>query len=114
MEVKYMEHVSAIIWGLIDMAVVAIVTYFVKIVKGHNSQIKSMKKGMMWIQHDRLLELCKMYLRAKEITVDELENLTGLYESYKELGGNGTIKKLFEKVQNLPVVVDEDEDDETE
>ena len=107
-----MEHVSAIIWGIIDMAVVAFVTYVIRMVKGHNSQIKSMKKALMWIQHDRLLGLCKMYLRAKEITVDELENLTGLYESYKELDGNGTIKKLFEKVQNLPVVVDEDEETE--
>lgn len=105
-----MDYVSAIIWGLVEMAVVSFVTYVVKMVRGHNSQIKSMKKGMMWIQHDRLLELCKMYLRAREITVDELENLTGLYESYKELGGNGTIKKLFEKVQNLPVTLDEDDE----
>ena len=106
-----MEHISAIIWGLIDMAIVGGVTYVFKMISNHTKQIKSMKKGMMWIQHDRLLELCKMYLRAKEITVDELENLTGLYESYKELGGNGTIKKLFEKVQNLTVVVDEDEEE---
>lgn len=107
-----MEHISTIIWGLVDAAIVAIATYVVRMVIAHNNQIKSMKKGMMWIQHDRLLELCKMYLRAKEITVDELENLTGLYESYKELGGNGTIKKLYEKVQNLPVVVDEEDEDE--
>lgn len=104
-----MGHISTIIWGLVDLGVVAIATYIVRTIINHNNQIKSMKKGMMWIQHDRLLELCKTYLRAKEITVDELENLTGLYESYKELGGNGTIKKLYEKVQNLPVVVDEEE-----
>lgn len=107
-----MEHISVIIWGLVDMAAVALVTYIVKMIVSHNNQIKSMKKGMMWIQHDRLLELCKMYLRVKEITIDELENLTGLYESYKDLGGNGTIKKLYEKIQNLPVVVDEEDEDE--
>lgn len=105
-----MEHISSIIWGIIDMFVVSVVTYVVKTVKGHNSQIKSMKNGMMWLQHDRLLVLCKMYLKDKEITVEELENLSGLYESYKELGGNGTIKKLYEKVQNLTVIVDDDED----
>ena len=105
-----MEHITTILWGLVDAAVVAVATYVIKTIINHNKQIKSMKKGMMWIQHDRLLELCKMYLRAREITVDELENLTGLYESYKELGGNGTIKKLYEKVQNLTVVVDDDEE----
>jgi hypothetical protein len=103
-----MEHLSAIIWGLVDLAAVSIVTYVISVVKNHNSQIKSVKKGMMWIQHNMLLDRCKSYLKAREITVDELENLTGLYESYKELGGNGTIKKLYEKIQNLPIVDDDE------
>ena len=109
-----MEHISAIIWGLVDTLVVGIVTYVMKTVKNHNNQIKSMKRGIMWMQHDRLLQLCKMYLKAKEITAEEMENLEGLYNSYRELDGNGTIKKLYEKVQNLQVILDEDEDEENE
>lgn len=105
-----MEPLSGIVWGLIDAAVVGVVGLCIKSVKNHSKQIRYMRQGIMWIQHDRLLYICKTHLIAKEITADELENLEGLYKSYHELGGNGTIKKLFERVQNLPIKDDINEE----
>lgn len=58
-------------------------------------------KAIMALLHDRLYELCNYHLSKGNISQDEYENLIYLYEPYKELGGNGTCKKLMEQVDKL-------------
>ncbi|MDR1755091.1 MAG: hypothetical protein LBR74_09395 [Eubacterium sp.] len=60
-----------------------------------------MLKGLA---HDRLLYLCMHFIERGSITADELENLhVYLYEPYQAIGGNGTITRLMEGVDKLPV-----------
>ena len=66
--------------------------------------IKSADKQMLLgLGHDRIFELCNIYLERGWITVDELENLNNyLFEPYTKLGGNGTCARLMEEVCKLP------------
>lgn len=50
---------------------------------------------------DAIYRRCEKALADGEVTINELENINGLYTPYKELGGNGTAKKLIEEVNDL-------------
>lgn len=50
---------------------------------------------------DKLEEKLKKWKHADVRTADEWENIEQLYEGYRALGGNGSIKKLFEECQEI-------------
>lgn len=61
-------------------------------------------KMLVGITHNLILESALKYITRRWITQDEYENLyTYLYEPYLELGGNGSIKRLMEEVDKLPI-----------
>lgn len=61
-------------------------------------------KMLVGITHNLILESALKYITRRWITQDEYENLyTYLYEPYLELGGNGSIKRLMEEVNKLPI-----------
>lgn len=57
------------------------------------------------ILHDRLLQSLTYYLEKKEINSDQMDNLKIMYDSYIALGGNGTIKILWERFQQYVKIV---------
>lgn len=59
------------------------------------------EKAVKALLHDKLYYLCEKHITNGYITQDEYENLIYLYEPYKELGGNGTCKKLMEQIEKL-------------
>lgn len=79
----------------------------VETVKNNGNEIKQsvslIKTGLQRLQRFRLQENLKKALRRGQTTQHELEELTRLFESYTELGGNGAIKILFEKFSNLEI-----------
>lgn len=60
-------------------------------------------KGLQRLQRFRLQENLKKAIRRGWTTQHEIEELSRLYESYVELGGNGAIKILFEKFLKLEI-----------
>ena len=68
---------------------------------------RSVNAAIVSILHDRLLAECLRVLEAGECTAEEWENLQLMYRSYAELGGNGTIKTLMERVQQYVKIVAE-------
>lgn len=62
------------------------------------------RKGLQRLQRFRLQESLKKAIRRGRTNQHEIEELTRLYESYVELGGNGAIKILFEKFLELEIV----------
>ena len=67
----------------------------------NNSDLNLIQKGLQRLQRFRLQENLKKALRRGYTTQNELEELSRLYESYVELGGNGAVKILFEKFSKL-------------
>ena len=60
-------------------------------------------KGLQRLQRFRLQENLKKAIRRGRTSQHEIEELSRLYESYVELGGNGAIKILFEKFLELEI-----------
>lgn len=60
-------------------------------------------KGLQRLQRFRLQENLKKAIRRGWTTQHEIEELSKLFESYVELGGNGAVKILFEKFLKLEI-----------
>ena len=78
--------------------------------KDNNKNLSMIGKGLQRLQRFRLQESLKKAIRRGRTSQHEIEELSRLYESYVELGGNGAIKILFEKF--LKLEIKEENDDE--
>ena len=72
--------------------------------RDNRSNLSLIRKGLQRLQRFRLQESLKKAIRRGRTNQHEIEELTRLYESYVELGGNGAIKILFEKFLELKIV----------
>lgn len=71
--------------------------------KDNNQNLTMIGKGLQRLQRFRLQENLKKALNRGYTNQHEIEELSKLYESYVELGGNGAIKVLFERFLNLEI-----------
>ncbi len=71
--------------------------------KDNNKNLTIIGKGLQRLQRFRLQENLKKALNRGYTNQHEIEELSKLYESYVELGGNGAIKVLFERFLELEI-----------
>ena len=67
---------------------------------------KDSKQGKMLkgLGHDRICALAEGYLKQGYISREDYENLHDyLYLPYRDLGGDGTAKRLMDEVEKLPI-----------
>ena len=74
--------------------------------KDNNKNLTIIGKGLQRLQRFRLQENLKNALKRGHTNQHEIEELSKLYESYVELGGNGAIKVLFERFLKLEIKED--------
>lgn len=74
--------------------------------KDNNKNLTIIGEGLQRLQRFRLQENLKNALKRGHTNQHELEELSKLYESYVELGGNGAIKVLFERFLELRIEED--------
>lgn len=66
-------------------------------------------KMLMGLAYDRILSLSAIYISRGSITAEEYHDLEHyLYEPYKNMGGNGTAKRMMDEVSRLPIRRDEE------
>lgn len=71
--------------------------------KDNNNNLTMIGRGLQRIQRFRLQENLKNALKKGYTNQHEIEEISKLYESYVELGGNGAIKVLFERFLDLEI-----------
>lgn len=71
--------------------------------KNNNKNLTIIGKGLQRIQRFRLQENLKNALKKGYTNQHEIEEISKLYESYVELGGNGAIRVLFERFLDLEI-----------
>ncbi len=69
--------------------------------KENRRNLTMIGKGLQRLQRFRLQENLKKALNRGYTNPHEIEELSKLYESYVELGGNGAIKVLFNRFLEL-------------
>ena len=74
--------------------------------KDNKKNLTIIGKGLQRLQRFRLQENLKNALKRGYTNQHEIEELSKLYESYVELGGNGAIRVLFERFLELKIEED--------
>ena len=72
-------------------------------VKKEQVEQKLIREGLIALLHDRLYQACQYHIDHETITVSDLDNLEYLYDSYHDLGGNGTGTELYSRCKALPI-----------
>lgn len=72
-------------------------------VENMKTKLTSLEVAMKALAHDKIYKLTDEYIDRGWVTLDELDNLEYLYTAYRELGGNGTGEKRYNRVQALPI-----------
>lgn len=80
----------------------AVRSLFARVKKEVDEQAK-IKAGVLAILHDRLYQSCQHYILQGYIIPGDLRNVGTMYASYIELGGNGTVSEIFNRVKSLPL-----------
>ena len=63
-----------------------------------------MREALLSSHYQALLEKCKRYVQAGQLTADELDSLEKDYETYKKLGGNGHMELWMHRVRQLKII----------
>ena len=61
-------------------------------------------KLLLAVARNQLVEQGREYLKRGYITMDEYEEYEEHYELYSDLGGNGLARRIFEQVDELPMM----------
>lgn len=54
---------------------------------------------------DRLIDKYRHYKSVGEMTILDKENIDHLYNEYLNLGGNGTVKELFDDLKDVEIKI---------
>ena len=76
--------------------------------KAKDERMKTLETAVLAMLHDRLIQSLVYFLKEKNITSDEFDNIRIMYEAYTALGGNGTIKVLYARFEKYVKIVPPD------
>lgn len=62
---------------------------------------KAIENGVQALLRNELIRRYREYETKGEISILDQENITHMYEEYKNLGGNGTVKKIYSELLEL-------------
>ena len=61
-------------------------------------------KLLLAVSRNQLIALGRTYIERGYITMDEYEEYEAEYQIYSALGGNGLARRIFEQVDDLPMM----------
>ena len=71
------------------------------IIKNLYKKQKAIENGVQALLRNELIRRYREYETKGEITILDKENIEHMFNEYKNLGGNGTIKKMYEDLMEL-------------
>ncbi|MDL2224688.1 hypothetical protein LJC20_00550 [Eubacteriales bacterium OttesenSCG-928-M02] len=73
------------------------------LVKQKSEEQNTLVDGMKAILHDRIHQAYEFYYRKQGYcSIHDMENIEGMFQAYKALGGNGIIDEQMERIKDLP------------
>ena len=97
----WLEFVFSAILGLIGFG-------FKTLKKRQDEQDKknrAIENGVQALLRNELIRRYREYESKGEISIIDKENVEHMFEEYKNLGGNGTVAKMYEDLLELPTKI---------
>lgn len=73
-------------------------------VKSRKQRDNSIDKLLLQVAKNQLVSQGRKYLKRGYIMMDEYEEYESEYQVYSALGGNGLARRIFEQVDELPMM----------
>lgn len=85
-------------FGTIATSIIA----FIKImISKEKKKDKAIENAVQALLRNELIRRYREYEEKGEISILDKENITHMFEEYKNLGGNGTVEKLYSELLDL-------------
>lgn len=97
--------ITEIIKWLIPFALGAIASLAIRIIKKDRKRDKSIENAVQALLRNELIRRYREYKTKGEMTILDKENIEHMFEEYKNLGGNGTVKELMDELLEVPTKV---------
>lgn len=65
----------------------------------------TIENAVQSLLRDRLIDKYRHYKSVGEMTILDKENIDHLYNEYLNLGGNGTVKELFDDLKDIDIKI---------
>jgi len=79
-----------------------------RIKKRQNEQERkneAIEKGVQALLRNELIRRYREYEIKGELSILDKENIEHMFTEYKNLGGNGTVEKMYEELLELPTKI---------
>ena len=101
MESFIAEYWLEFLFGLLSGAIL----YILKKIYGLYKRQKAMEQGVQALLRNELIRRYREYESKGEITILDKENIEHMFKEYTNLGGNGTVKAMYEDLLELPIKI---------
>ena len=83
------------------IALPIVLGYIVWVLQQQKKEKNANSRGTMLLLRVQLIEYHEKYIAQGSIPSYAYENFVEMYESYRELGGNGMIVKMYKEIEEL-------------
>lgn len=85
--------------------VVSAFSYLMKKILALHKRQKAIENGVQALLRNELIRRYREYEIKGEMTILDKENMELMFKEYQNLGGNGTIKKMYDEMLELPTKI---------
>ena len=85
--------------------VVSAISYLFKKLAGLFKRQKAIEQGVQALLRNELINRYREYETKGEMSILDKENMEFMFKEYQNLGGNGTIKQMYEEMLELPTKI---------
>ena len=98
----FLKYWLEVVFGVAVAGMGAAFKRLSKKVHKQSSDQKSLRDGTQALLRNAIIQEHEKYTKRGYIPVYGMENVLSMYQAYHALGGNGTVTKLIEELQELP------------
>lgn len=85
--------------------VIAVLGYVIKKLRGLYNKQKAVENGVQALLRNELIRRYREYELKGEMSILDKENIEHMFNEYENLGGNGTVKQMYEELLTLPIKI---------
>ncbi len=90
---------------LIPLVLGGIIGFISTKLKIRNKKDKAIEEGVQALLRNELIRRYREYEIKGEISILDKENIEHMFKEYTNLGGNGTVAKMYEDILDLPTKI---------
>lgn len=90
---------------IVPLMLGGIIGFLTTKLKGVKKKDKAIEEGVQALLRNELVRRYREYETKQEMSILDKENVEAMFKQYENLGGNGTVKKMYEELLELPTKI---------